>query len=255
MTVMDSKMSATALTFRLGRSAATWLLCGAVLAAPAAWAQPTGTNQAAPGLADTPGSKPSTVEGDRALTEDALKVEDGRALLDSDKLLKVYYYAYSGDPLDYSAILTANTDDIQPPRPVQPTAAERQAIDQLIKMARAHPDVLIKVDDITLEPYDSVKRSYQIQNRLFIKGVRYYFDNSAFHFYYVNADAFRELSDADARTMPVINAAISEYQHFSMDIRGRVSGAVAKDRALGIDLQAIRLKDAGGGTLLSRGGP
>jgi len=251
---MDRQASLGIANFRIARFAAAIVvgLTVAALATLQARAAATGANQNIPGLADTPGNKPSIARSDRSLVGGSLKLEDGMALLDSDVLLKVYYYAYSGQAVDYSAILTENTEHIDPPKPVVPSAAQKQAIDRLIQAAKAHPDVLIKVDDIALDAYDKANRAYPIDNRLFIKDVAYYFDNSPYRYVYVHPESFRELHCVDPRTMSTLDAAIANYVHFSMDIVGHVSGADAKNNALVLALRKVALKDGTGRVLISQ---
>jgi hypothetical protein len=238
------------------RLSAALLIC--VVALPwlseLALSAPSETNQSLPSLADTPGTKPSLPEMDRALNGGTLKIEQGLAVFDSDVLLKVYVYAYADQPVDYSAILTANTENIDPPEPVQPSAAQKQKIDQLILAAKAHPDVLIKVSDIALDAYDKTAQAYPIDNRLFIRGANYYFDNSPFHYFYTAPDSFRKLHCTDAKTMAILNSAITNYEHFSMDIIGHVSGTVAKDKAMKLDVRKVTLKDTVGRVLVTQAG-
>ncbi|HUY01945.1 MAG TPA: hypothetical protein VMV33_01560 [Rhodocyclaceae bacterium] len=254
---MDKQAPYRTVSSRVARFAAAVVIAGAAVAALttlAAQAANTGTNQDIPGLADTPGNKPSIKTVDRSLVGGSLELEDGMALLDSDVLLKVYYYAYSGQAVDYSAILTENTQHIVPPKPVQPSAAQKQAIDRLMQSAKAHPDVLIKVGDIALDAYDKVDRAYPIDNRLFIKGGAYYFDNSPYHYRYTQPESFRKLHCAEPKTMAVLDSAIANYVHFSMDIIGHVSGAEVKRKALVLVIRKVALKDGAGSVLISQGG-
>jgi hypothetical protein len=234
------------------------MLCAAaVVSAPlfAARAEPTGAQQSTPGLADTPGTAPSIAAPDQALSVDSFKVRDGRALLDSAVLLKVYYYAYSTAPVDYSAILTENTQDIVPPAPVQPTLAQKQTIDALIQLAKSHPDILVVADDVTLENYDKSAQSYTMNNRLFIGNVGYYFDNSQFHYVYPHSGSFHKLHCTDATALAAIDSAIGSYQPFSVDIAGHVAGTTEADKAVAIEVQDVVLKDGTGKTLLTQGQP
>ncbi|WP_146748534.1 hypothetical protein [Thiomonas sp. X19] len=251
----ETQKSWTARARKPSRLAAALLVCGAV-ALPwlgeLAVSAPSETNQNMPGLADTPGIKPSLPVMDRALNGGTLKTEQGLAVLDSDVLLKLYVYAYSGQPVDYSAVLTENTENIDPPKPVQASATQKQEIDRLIQAAKAHPDVLIKVSDIALDAYDKADQAYPIDNRLFIKGADYYFDNSPFHYFYASPGSFRKLHCTNAQTIATLDSAIVNYEHFSMDIVGHVSGSVAKDKALSIDLRKITLKDTVGGVLITQ---
>ncbi|PPQ34353.1 hypothetical protein CCS01_11320 [Rhodopila globiformis] len=233
------------------------MLCAAAVSAPllAARAEPTGTQQSTPGLADTPGTAPSIAAPDQALSVEAFKVRDGRALLDSAVLLKVYYYAYATGPVDYSAILTENTQDIVPPPPVRPTLAQKQTIDALIRLAKSHPDILIVADDVTLESYDKSAQSYTMNNRLFIGHVGYYFDNSPFHYVYPQSGSFHKLHCTDATALAAIDSAIDNYQPFSVDIAGHVTGTRAADKVVAIEVQDVVLKDGAGKTLLTQGQP
>ena len=224
------------------------------LAAPSAplMAAPSVTNQALPSLADTPGTQSSLPAMDRALHGGTLKIVNGRALLDSDVMLKVYVSAWSKTPLSASQILTENTDNIDPPRPVVPTEAQSSAIARLVAAARAHPDVLITINDVALEPYDRASGTYSMDNRLFLDGAHYYFDNSPYHFDYVQAPArsLQKLRCDDAKVRGTIDAAISNYEHFGMRIEGHVTGSTGD--TLWIAPQRVTLEDAVGGPLLSQ---
>jgi len=252
--MMDNNASPHALIFSIKQLATTMVLAAAVASITYSTAQavPTAVNQNVPGLADTPGSKSSIATTDKTLTEGALKLQDGLALLNSAALLKVYYYAYSGTPVDYSGILTENTENIVQPSPVQASNDQKKAIDYLIRSAKTHPDILIKVDDIALDTYDKKTRSFPVVNRLFIKGARFYFDNSRYHYYFSDAGAFSVLRCTDSKTIATINSAVSNYEHFSMDIVGHVSRAVAKEEVLVFDLRKVTLKDSSGNLLITQ---
>ena len=255
ITMMDRKTFPNTCESRASRYAATLAFCAIAIASTApsiAQAEQTGANQVAPSLADTPGNKSAVTPTDKSLSEGSLKIQNGWALLDSAVLLKVYYYAYSGTPVDYSEILTENTENIVVPKPVQASDAQKQVIDKLIRLAKAHPDILIKVDDIALDAYDKANQSYSIVNRLFINGTKYYFDNSPYHYIYAEAGNFRNLQCADAATRSIINSAITNYEHFSMDITGHASSAVVKNKALVINLSKVTLKNAGGKVLITQ---
>lgn len=217
-----------------------------------ALAAPSVTDQALPSLADTPGSKSSLPGMDRALHGGTLKIVNGRALLDSDVMLKVYISAWSKKRLDPSQILTENTDDIHPPTPVVPTAEQKAEIDRLVAAARSHPDVLIQVADVAFEPYDRATGTYSMDNRLFLDGAHYYFDNSPYHFDYVQASArsLQKIRCDDAKVRGTIDAAIANYEHFGMNIEGRVTASTGD--TLWIAPQRITLEDAVGGPLLSQ---
>ncbi len=216
-----------------------------------ALAEVTATNQNAPGLADTPGAKSAVLPPDRSLTEDSLKFQNGLALLNSALLLKVYFFAYSGLHVNYSEILTENTENIVIPEPVQATDAQKKVIDRLIQVAKAHPAVVIKVDDIVLDEYDKASQSYPIVNRLFVNYTKYYFDNSPYHYFYADAGKFRNLHCGQANTRTVINAALTNYEHFLINIEGNVSTVVAKDKALIINLHKVALMNSTGIVLIT----
>ena len=252
--MMDRNTPHHACQSRASRYAATLAFCAVAIAATVpspALAEQTAVNQNAPSLADTPGNKSDVTPTDKSLNEGSLKIQNGQALLNSAVLLKVYYYAYSGTPVDYSEILTPDTDNIVTPKPVQASDAQKQVIDKLIQTAKAHPDVLIKVDDIALDAYDKTSQSYAIVNRLFINGTKYYFDNSPFHYTYSDVGTLRNLQCADANTRSIINSAIANYEHFSMDISGQVRSATVKNKALVIGLRKATLKNSAGKVLIT----
>ena len=254
MTMTETKPTSDAVKLRLGQliAAVTLSAIGIACTVPrSALAEATGTNQNVPGLADTPGTKSTVLPVDHPLSESSIKFQNGLALLNSAVLLKVYFYAYSGIHVDYSEILTENTDNIVVPRPVQATDAQKKVIDRLIQIAKTHPAVLIKVDDIVLDEYDKPTQSYPIVNRLFVNYTKYYFDNSPYHYFYADAGNFRNLHCPDAKIRTVINAALTNYEHFLINIEGVISTVVAKDKALIINLHKVTLMNSVGGVLIT----
>lgn len=227
-------------------------LAGAPLAGLAE-SGPTATDQSTPGLADTPGPVSDVGDAAAAVTDMEITIKDGRALLDSAVLLKIYYFAYAGVPVDYSAILTPNPENIDPPAPVQPTAEEKAAIDKLIGEARAHPKLVIEVGDIAFDPYDAAAGAYPLDNRLFIAKAGYYFDNSPYHYAYTNAAGFRMLKSTDEAVNATIDAAIMNFEHFRMHIFADITGAMADKSALELTLDHIDVIDASGATLIEQG--
>lgn len=229
-------------------------LAGAPLAG-LAQSTPTATDQSTAGLADTPGPVSEVGEATIPVTEMEVTVKDGRALLNSAVLLKIYYYAYAGVPVDYSAILTPNPENIDPPAPVQPSAEETAAIDELIGVAKAHPKLVIEVGDIALDPYETETASYPIDNRLFIANVGYYFDNSPYHYIYTNAAEFRNLKSEDPEINAEIDAAIANYQHFDMHIFADITGVEPENTALELTLDHVDLIDGEGKVLITHAAP
>lgn len=252
--MMDKKASPDILEFVIKRLAITMVVAVAVASMTflTAQAAPTASNQNDPGLADTPGNKPSITITDKTLSEGSLKLQDGLGLLNSAVLLKVYYYAYSGMQVDYSGILTENTENIVQPNPVQASNDQKKMIDQLIRIAKTHPDILIKVDDIALDAYDRTSRSFPVVNRLFMKGARFYFDNSRYHYYYSDAGTFGVLRCTDSKTIAAINSSVANYEHFAMDIVAHVNRTVAKEDTLVVDLRKVTLKDSSGHLLITQ---
>ena len=191
---------------------------------------------------------------DQALNGGALKTVDGAALLDSDVLLKIYVFAYDKRPVDYSAILTADTQAIDPPQPVQPSAAQKAAIDRLLQAARAHPKVLIRAHEIALFPYDAKDGGYKMQNRIFaqLAGKGYFFDNSTYHFVYTDFAPFSVWRTADPAKRRAIDDAIKDFEQFNLDIVGQVVPGGAD--SIAIKPLNATLKDNVGGTVLTEGG-
>jgi hypothetical protein len=202
-------------------------------------------------LTDLPGS-PSRVRLDQSLGVHAIKVRDGAVVLDNAVLLKAYVYAYTKQPVNYTAILTANTEMIDPPAPVQATAREKQQIDAMIAFAKAHPKLLIRVDDIALDAYVPEGKYYPIDNRLFIHGAGYYFDNSPYHYSDEHPEAFRHLQCTDPATLKTINQAIANYIHFHMTIASSVLSGDAKTQGLLLRVDEVKLKDALGNVLIDQ---
>jgi hypothetical protein len=254
-TKTDSRLpgAAARCASRLTRTLLACTLAAAPLFAPAASASPSGAKQDMPGLADTPGSPNAAVS--KPLANVKFQTENGLAVLDSAILLKAYYYAYAGVQVDYSAILTANTENIVKPVLVQPTASDKAAIDGLIKDAKAHPDILIKVSDIALDPYDRKTGSFEVVNRLFVDGGRFYFDNSPFHYIYSNPASYRTLPCRDAKAIASINSAVANYGHFSMEIEAHFLRPDMKNKSLTFELRKVVLQDEIGNTLIALSKP
>jgi hypothetical protein len=164
-----------------------------------------------------------------------LKLRDGRAILDSAVELKAYYYAYSGVPVDYSAILTADTDNIVAPVPVTATPDQKQKIDALVQAAKAHPEVILAAEEVTFQPYDNAAGAYPVTNRLFVHAAGYYFDNSPFHWTYRQEDeALRKLRCTDAKTRARIDADMASYKQYKAEIQARVVGTDTKAKAVSL---------------------
>jgi hypothetical protein len=221
--------------------------------APAAASAPPVNLQSASNT-DLPGS-PSRVRIDQGLGVHAIKQRDGLVVLDNAVLLKTYVYAYAKQPLDYTAILTPNTEMIDPPQPVQATAKEKQQVDAMITFAKAHPRLRIDVEDIALGPYVAASKDYPIDNRLFIHGAGYYFDNSPYHFTYDHPEAFRHLQCTDPAVMKTIDRNIANYVHFHMAIFATVLGADARTQTLHLRVDAVQLKDDLGNVLIDQKAP
>ena len=240
------------------RKAKTHLLAG-VAAALLAGATLATALHSYPARADTPAPTAGHVARlqahiNRALNGGVLNTVDGAALLDSDVLLKIYVYAYGKRPVDYSAILTADTQAIDPPPPVQPTAAQKAAIDRLLQAARAHPKVLIRAHEIALFPYDAKTGGYTMQNRIFAKlaGKGYFFDNSLYHFVYVDFEPFSVWRTPDPAKRQAIDNAIKYFEQFNLDIVGQV--VADGGDSISIKPLTATLKDNVGGTVLTEGG-
>ena len=218
-------------------------------AATAASAPPIDLQSAS--VTDLPGT-PSRIRIDQALGVHAIKVRDGAVVLDSAVLLKVYVYAYTKQAVNDSAILTPNTEMIDPPATVQPTAVEKQKIAAMLAFAKAHPKLLIRVDDIALDPYVKEGGYYPIDNRLFIHGAGYYFDNSPYHYSYDHPEAFRHQTTSNPATRQIIDQAIANYEHYHMDIFCTVIGGDAKTQGLLLRVDQTQLLDALGNVLIDQ---
>lgn len=229
-------------------------LLGSAAVITTAGAEQSSINLQSPSQTDTPGTTPSLPAVDQELGVKAMQVRNGAVVIDSAVLLKVYYYAFAKQPIDYSAILTGNTEMIDPPKPVEASANEKSQIDQMIAFAKSHPNIMIRVDDIALDPYVADGEYYPIDNRLFIHDVGYYFDNSPYHYVYQDPETFRHLHCTDPTAIKSINDSIANYVHFKMDIAGTVTGANARDKAVMITLRNVALKDALGNVLISQSG-
>lgn len=220
---------------------------------PVCAAQPAVNLQSA-SVTDLPGP-PSRTRTDWQLGTQAIRMHHGAVLLDSAVLLKVYVYAYSGRPVDYTAILTADTQMIDPPAPLVATAGERRKLDAMIAFAKAHPRLLIRVGDIALDPFVAAGGYYPIDNRLFIRQAGYYFDNSPYHYGYVDPLAWRHLQCSDPVVRRSIDQAIARYVHFDMDIDATVQRATQDGQALQLRVERVRLLGRTGRVLIDQQAP
>jgi hypothetical protein len=248
LTVLGAALSALSLSAVLSIDT---LAQAAEPAAKPASAPATQINLESASLTDLPGS-PSRVRIDQSLGVHAIKQRDGFVELDNAVLLKTYVYAYSKQAVNYTGILTPNTEMIEPPAPVQASAKEKQQVDAMIAFDKAHPKLRIDVDDIALDAYVPQGKYYPIDNRLFIHGAGYYFDNSPYHYTYDHPEAFRHLACADAAVMKTLDAAIANYQHFHMTIFATVLGGDAKTQGLLLRVDEVQLKDALGNVLIDQ---
>ncbi|MBN8775480.1 hypothetical protein [Thiomonas arsenitoxydans] len=248
LTVLGAALSALSLGAVLSLDT---LAQAAEPAAKPASAPATQINLESASLTDLPGS-PSRVRIDQSLGVHAIKQRDGFVELDNAVLLKTYVYAYSKQAVNYTGILTPNTEMIEPPAPVQASAKEKQQVDAMIAFDKAHPKLRIDVDDIALDAYVPQDKYYPIDNRLFIHGAGYYFDNSPYHYTYDHPEAFRHLACADAAVMKILDDAIANYQHFHMAIFATVLGGDAKTQGLLLRVDEVQLKDALGNVLIDQ---
>ncbi len=200
-------------------------------------------------LTDLPGP-PSAAPFTQPLGLGAMALRDGAVVLDSPVLLKVYFTAYARQPVDGSAILTPNTQMIDPPAAVRPSSGQMRQLDAMVAFAASHPRVLIAVDDIALDAYVPSGKYYPIDNRLFIHGAGYYFDNSPYHYVFQHPRPFRHLHCRDAATLRALDQAIGDFRHFRMVISCTVLGADAATHALRLRVDQVRLLDADGRVLI-----
>ena len=200
-------------------------------------------------LTDLPGP-PSAAPFTQPLGLGSMALHDGAVVLDSAVLLKVYFTAYARLPLDGSAILTPNTDMIDPLAPVRPSSAQSRQLEAMAAFAASHPRLLIVVDDIALDAYVPAGQYYPIDNRLFIHGAGYYFDNSPYHYVFQHPRPFRHLHCRDAATQRALDRSIEDFRHFRMVISCTVLGADAASHALRLRVDELRLLDAGGRVLI-----
>ncbi len=241
------------------RRAAAPRACAALLlaaSAACAVARPASAADAVPNLqgaavTDLPGPPSAVASGDRSVLP-AIRLKDGAVVLDSAVLLKVYVYAYTAQPVDDTAILTPNTQMIHPPAAVHATPGQAREIASMIGFARAHPRLLIRVDDIALDARVAQGGYYPIDNRLFIHDAGYYFDNSPYHYRYQSPRQFRHLHCEDPAVIRDIDRSIANFVHFDMDIACTVLGADAKSHALLLRIDEVRLRDAVGNVLIDR---
>ena len=247
---MASRVVARGLRRGLQRAALGAAMLALGCSEPAGAAQPAVNLQSA-SVTDLPGPA-SRTRIDWHVGVHAMRMRHGAVLLDSAVLLKVYVYAYSGQPVDYTAILTANTQMIRPPAPVIASPGERRGIDAMIAFAKTHPRLLIRVGDIALDPYVAAAGYYPIDNRLFIGQAGYYFDNSPYHYVYAHPAAWRHLRCDDAAVRRSIDRAIAGYVHFRMDIDASVLGASGATRALRLRVDRVRLLDRAGRVLIDQ---
>ncbi len=229
--------------------AALALAAGLSVGLPGALASGAPVDLQGASLTDLPGP-PTAAPFRQPLGLGSMALHDGAVVLDSAVLLKVYFTAYARQPVDGSAILTPDTEMIDPPAAVRPSREQERQIAAMVAFAASHPRLLIVVDDIALDAYVAAGEYYPIDNRLFIHGAGYYFDNSPYHYVFQHPRPFRHLHCSDAATMRVLNQAIEDYRHFRMAISCTVLGADAATHALRLRVDEVRLLDAQGRALI-----
>jgi len=175
-----------------------------------------------------------------------------RIALDSDLVLKTYIWAYGADRIDAAAILTRNSEDIAPPPAAAPTPEQRTAVERIAKDLRAHPQLVIHADDIAFAPSAGHPGAFDITNRLFVDTARYYFDNSRYHYVFVNAVGLRTWAPPSRAQGAALARDAANYEHFQMDIAARVVRADAAQATLRLAIERVDLKSAAGTLLWSR---
>jgi|GEM_PF-6206514 len=180
------------------------------------------------------------------------RLEADRVALDSDLVLKTYVWAYGAERIDAAAILTRNSEDITPPPPANPTPEQRMAVEGIAKNLRAHPQLVIHADDIAFEPSPGHPGAFDITNRLFVDTARYYFDNSRYHYVYVNAAGLRTWAPPSRALGAALARDAANYEHFQMDIAARVARADPAQSTLELAIERVDLKSASGKLLWSR---
>ena len=179
-------------------------------------------------------------------------LEADRVALDSDLVLKTYVWAYGAERIDAAAILTRNSEDITPPPAATPTPDQRKAVEGIAKDLRAHPKLVIHADDIAFEPSPGHPGAFDVTNRLFVDTARYYFDNSRYHYVYVNAAGLRTWAPPSLALGAALARDVANYEHFQMDIAARVVRADPARSTLELAIVRVDLKSAAGKLLWSR---
>ena len=85
--------------------------------------------------------------------------------------LKAYYYAYSHAKIDTNEFVRYPGDAAGAPQ----DAVLERAVDGAVTGARAHANVVLDLKPIALQRYDTARRAFPMDNRLFVAGMKNYF--------------------------------------------------------------------------------
>lgn len=192
------------------------------------------------------GMDPAAVAGEPAAPAVALPaIPAPYQRLDSADLLKGYFFA-DAKVAPVAAEFTRYQGDVD--------AAERGAANRVqaaMAAARKSAFVVLDLPDIGLHRYDGNTYAFPMDNRLFVPGMSYYFDNSPYHFVYTNPQGLNPFPCRDPLLVERIDQAVARYETFRIRVYGQVMGADAGDHAVSVRLIKVQLLDKAGQVLLT----
>ncbi|MEJ2346884.1 MAG: hypothetical protein P8076_16255 [Gammaproteobacteria bacterium] len=221
-------MSIRADTFAAVRGAATLLAALALAAGAGAWS--------------------GRVDAGEAHAAPALPLKAGYRTLGNAFRLKAYYYAYAHTPAVPAEFTRYRGDEKAAGTGLSAKVAAA------VHAARTHPGVVLELGEVALRQYDPERQAFPMDNRLFIQGMRYYFDVSPYHYVFADARGLNPLPCRDPATVAEIGRLVAAYRQFAMRVYGQVVSADPKQNAVVIRVQTVQVFGPGGHLLLERSG-
>lgn len=170
----------------------------------------------------------------------------GHAVLGSALQLKAYYYAYSGAPPAYREFGGYAGDQLQLADGASGTAIKpsvKAQIDKAVAAAKRQPAVMLDLKQIALHQYDASARAFPMDNRLFVQGMKFYFDVSPFHYRYDDVPKTDGVPCVDAGVVTKVDEMVKNYRQFNIRLYGRVKAADRETKSVTIHLTKFELLD------------
>ncbi len=176
------------------------------------------------------------------------------ATLNSGNQLMFLYYALSGLPPDYDSIAQKYSVDYRNTsdefRKHDLMAALKPQIDASIKAAANQRYVIWTVGNTRIGHYDFNKKAFPLDDGILQQGGSgYFFDNSSYQIEFVNGAAFASMPVADENVAKDIEARVSRYQGFNIQIDAFAQSADPSDHHVKCVITRVSLLAPDGTTL------